>query len=820
MNIFFNRLLRLLIKSKVNLAINVLGLTVGMVAFLFIVFWIRSEKSYDRFWRDSGQVYRVALERISNGSEVFSSAMNYFGTASVLNNELAEIEVATNLDKDIITVFTPEASVQNVAMFFTDSLFFKVFPIEMECENRSLLFNDIHTAAISRSLAKKLFGEKDPLNRPFRLNEGWEFNVTAVFDDLPQNSHLKCDLILQRKALLYYMRNFNYSTAKLDNSNLGTFADRDPYSQSQWRSIRSYTYLRLKHGCSISQVEAKYAQAIAACTQHLKQDNQRVSFRFQPIATIHLDSDKNGEMFANGSRIRVVAFSIIGLLLLITTLLNYVNISVANTINNTAKQGIIRILGATRMNVLAEYITESFLINAASGIIAFAISALYLINGTTLFGFCIFPVSWSELLLVASLLILIGTISSTLYPYLFAMSRAKQNLKSLKSKQGWGVSSMRALVVFQFAASIFLIIGTIAIFRQMQFMQNKETGFDMEQTMVSFSPMTMIKKPDEAAKLQTFREEVRKIPGVAGFTTAEIVAGKNYDRYSNKISLMGHENEKAQYALANVDFDYFDFFAIERINGQLFTQTTARDGDEVIVNRKACEQLGIEPTQAVGHVIIDESRQYRIIGVIADYHHLSLKDQIEPVIYFNSHRWFRTVGHYFIKIAPLNRQETIKAINKLWVSVYPKEDYHFSFLDERFNQAYLADLNFGKVYLGLSLLTILVACMGLFALASFSSKTRVKEIGIRKVNGATIAEVLTMLNKDFVRWVTIAFIIATPVAYYVMDKWLENFAYKTEISWLIFALAGLLALGIALLTVSWQSWRAATRNPVEALRHE
>lgn len=290
---------------------------------------------------------------------------------------------------------------------------------------------------------------------------------------------------------------------------------------------------------------------------------------------------------------------------------------------------------------------------------------------------------------------------------------------------------------------------------------------------------------------------------------------------SNDVRLADGEETKQPFALANVDQNYFDFFSIKIKEGSSFSPLTNYNSNEIVINGRAANQLGItSPAEAVNRFVRIDNQPYKIVGITEDFHHLPLKDAVVPVIFFKRLTWFRDVGYYFIKISPDNIQKTVDDVNKLWKELYPEDEYHFAFLDERFNEAYKSEINFGNIYLILSLLTIFIACMGLLSLACFSAEARVKEIGIRKVNGARIEEVIFLLNHDFMQWVAISFLVATPISWYIMHKWLENFAYKTELSWWVFALAGIFALGIALLTVSWQSWKAATRNPVEALRHE
>ncbi len=813
--------LRRILKDRINLLINLFGLTTGMLAFVFILSWIISENSYDQFWQNVENLYRVELRLSSQDKILENTAKNYNGVAPVLRNNMPEIESATHISKDIITVFTPEASVQNINMFFTDSMFFKVFPRPLECENAKLLFNDIHNAAISRSLAKKLFGNTNPINQTFKLNEGWEFYVKAVFDDIPENSHIKCDLVLMKKALFYYMRNFDYATGKLDYSNIDSIKERDPYQQNQWNSKNGYTYIRFNKNFNIEQVKKKYADIINPCIQHIIKNGESVHFDFTPVKNIYLHSNKMNEIQVNGSYSKIVAFTIIGLLILVTSILNFINISVASSINNTKAEGLHNILGANKLNISTGHITKSLFFNVISGLITFLVSVIFITNGTNVAGFKIFPLSSFHLSIICLLLIITSTLISLVYPFLFSSFDISKTQNHLKDKiKGRSPNSIKTLVVFQFCISIFLIICTITIFRQLWFMQNSDIGMNIEQTIVSFSPMTMIKKPDEKKKLETFRNEVQKIPGVIKFTTAEIKAGDDFKRSTNDVHILNQEKNKSPFSTAQIDYDYFKFFSIRLICGKSFSQENQLNGNEVILNEMACQKLGLSSESAINKFIVTGNRSNRIIGVVNNYHHQSLKDAIKPIIFYNSTNWYHSVGYYYIKISSDNMQQTITQVKNLWNKLYPEEEYHFSLLDETFNNTYKADKNFGNIFLLLAILNIMIASLGLLALAIFASKARIKEIGIRKVNGAKISEVMILLNKDFIKWVAIAFVIATPAAYYSMSKWLENFAYKTSLSWLIFALAGLMTLCIAILTVCWQSWKAASSNPVKALRYE
>ena len=810
--------LRRLIKNKSNLVINISGLLIGSIVFVYIIGWMISEKSYDKFWENNEDIYRVELKRTADGEEVQNTAMNYYGAGPVLKNDLPGIEASTNLIKDIISVFTPRAFVPDIDMFFTDSSFFKVFNFPVRCENKGLLFSDIHYAIISRSLGLKLFGNTNPVNQTFKLNEGWEFMVMGVFDDIPENSHLHFDLILQRKALFYYMRNFNPATGELDNSNISGFSLGDPYARGQWGRTQSYTYIRLKQGSNIGIVQSQYSRAIEPCIAHIRERNENVDFEFNPVTRIHLHSDKSDEIKVNGSQVKLWGFLIIAILLLFTSLLNYNNTSIASSISIMKSRDINRILGAKRKDILFEYLSEALVIHGSVGIICFILTVIFLGNGSEFMGFKVYPLQLPQILAINGLLMLFGILSSAFYPFLFTLFSKGIQKNSTVKIPGSANRQMQTLVIMQFAAAIFLIIGAITIYRQVNFMVNRDTGMQIEHTLVSYSPMTMNGKPNEASKLEAFRGEVQKFPGVTGFTTAEIAVGSNYHRFNNRVALQNQDILNKTFALANVDYNFFEYFNPGFVIGKTFSFESS--DEQVIINESACKDLGILPEKALNKIILINNRKLEIIGIVKDFHQESLHKKIQPAIYFNSRQWFRSVGHYFIKINTKNITETIKQVKSLWKEIYPEEEYYYTFLDERFKKNYLSDIQFGKVYLTLSILTIFIACLGLYALASFTLKSRVKEIGVRKVNGARNLDVSFLLNKEYIKWVTMSNIISSPIAYMVIKKWLENFAYNIQIGFWMFAFSGFVSLLIALITVSWLSWQAAIRNPVEALRYE
>ena len=822
MKLLTHSIFRNILRNRLNSVINVIGLTLSMITFLVILSWIKSEKSYDSHWAGSERIYRVALSKNIKGNKVSVSAMNFKGAGAVLKDKMPEIEAVTSLSKDIVTVYTDENSLQNINMFYADTSLFKVFPRSLQTETPGNLFSDLHGVLMSRSLALKLFGNGNPLNKKFKLNEGWEFFVCGVFEDFPEASHMKIDLLLSWKTLLYYLRYFNNNTGLLNDGDPTVVKESDPYNKRSWTQNNWYTYIKLREGSRLEEVKTKFPAAIKPCISHYTNEGSAIDFIFQPVNRIHLHSNLDGEMFANGSNFRVTAFSIIGLLILIISWFNFVNLSSATFLRRTITTGVQRAFGARKLHIFIEHLSETLVIYFLAGLASLIVTFLVLRNGLHIVGFIIPPTNFLFLISICIILLMVGSVISSIFPFLMIIRYNPSFLlkDKLQTAQN-GMFSRKVVVVFQFGVSVILIASTIAIFRQIRFMQHKELGVNMEQVMVSFSPMTMNLRYDKRQKMETFKEEIKRIPGVIDFTTAASVPGKELENQNDNIHLPDQETTGILYWLANIDQNYFDFFSIKVLAGNNFFKESDYDTKVVIINRMASNKLGfVNPQAAISQFVMINNSPHQIIGVIEDYHHNSLREAIKPVIFFKSLRWPKEVGYYCAKVSTNDIRSTAQSVKRVWEKIYPKEPYIFSFLEDDFNALYEADTQFGNIYLGFSLLAIFIAGMGLFTLARFAAESRTKEIGVRKVNGASISEVMVLLNKDFIKWVTIAFVIACPIAWYALHRWLEGFAYKTELSWWIFALAGLLALGIALFTVSWQSWKAATRNPIEALRYE
>jgi putative ABC transport system permease protein len=420
-------------------------------------------------------------------------------------------------------------------------------------------------------------------------------------------------------------------------------------------------------------------------------------------------------------------------------------------------------------------------------------------------------------------IILAGVLISGLYPALYLSSyKAIDLFKGIHGTVTNSFDLRKFLVVAQFSASIFLMAGVITVFKQISYMKSRELGVNIEQTLVTFSPPTQIGRPQRMSKLNAYKEQIGQTMGVESITTSSILPGKEILwKKQNVRKVSDQPNTANVFSYAYIDFDFIQTYDLQLVAGQGFPREENESNNTMIVNESAMKQLGyVDPSSALNSFVMVEKTEYKIIGILKDYHHESLKKEIKPIIFFYGYKWMSDIGYYSIKVKSADLRKTISQIEKIWKQTYPEDHFQYFFLEEEFNAQYKADQAFGRVFTLFTMLAIFIAAIGLFGLAVYSANQRTKEIGIRKVNGATNVEILVILNRNFVKWVVIAFVIATPIAWITLQKWLQNFASKTDLSWWIFALAGLLALGIAMLTVSWQSWKAATRNPVEALRYE
>jgi len=814
---------RSLLKNKSLSLINILGLSVGLASAILILLHVDYEYSYDKNWAKADEIYRISYTRYQNNQLSFKSARTLGGMAPVLKEKIPEVIGSTQMFKDVVTVYNEDNQIADIQMYVTDSTFQSVFQLDYIDKKTDNPLIPLYASVISESAALSLFGTKDAVGKWFKVCQGWRFCVTGVYRDIPSNSHITFDMLLSWQTYNHYFQNWDDASGSELVKNPNAYLQKKQMTSWDYGYNGWYSYLLLQPGTNPKQIESKIAQIGVNYTQKITQNNGKAAFQLQPIKGIHLNSHLENEIKANGDRNSVLAMVFIALVILIIAWINFVNLTIVRAVEHAKSIGVRKMAGAMKQHLVYQFLTEAFITNLISVIIAIGLVFLLKNWFSTVGDLPIVSSLGSIFTLILIGIILAGVLISGLYPALYLSSyKAIDLFKGIHGTVTNSFDLRKFLVVAQFSASIFLMAGVITVFKQLNYMKSRELGVNIEQTLVTFSPPTQIGRPQRMSKLNAYKEQIGQTMGVESITTSSILPGKEILwKKQNVRKVSDQPNTANVFSYAYIDFDFIQTYNLQLLAGQGFSREENESNNTIIVNESAMKQLGyVNPSSALNSFVMVEKTEYRIIGILKDYHHESLKKEIKPIIFFYGYKWMSDIGYYSIKVKLADLKKTISQIERIWKQTYPEDHFQYFFLDEEFNAQYKADQAFGRVFTLFTMLAIFIAAIGLFGLAVYSANQRTKEIGIRKVNGATNVEILFILNRNFVKWVAISFVIATPMAWITLQKWLQNFACKTDLSWWIFALAGLLALGIALLTVSWQSWKAATRNPVEALRYE
>jgi putative ABC transport system permease protein len=814
---------RNLLKNKSLSLINIMGLAVGLASAILILMHVAHEYSYEDNWVNGKNIFRISYDRYQNGELSFKSARTLGGMAPVLKEKLPEVVGSTQLFKDVVTVYNENNQIADIKMYVADSTFQSVFQLNYLDKKSDNPLIPLYSSVISASAALSLFGTTDAVGKWFKVCQGWRFCVTGVYKDLPSNSHIKFDMLLSLQTYYHYYQNWDNESGSEIIKNPNAHIRNKPVTSWEYGYNGWYCYLLLQNGIDAQRIESKIAQIGTDYTKKITQNNGKAEFHLQPIKNIHLTSHLDNEMTANGDRNSVVALVFIALVILVIAWINFVNLTLIRAVEHAKSIGIRKMAGAMKRHLVFQFLTEAFITNLISVVIALGLVFLLKNWFQRVSDLPIVTaIGWNYGLILLAI-ILAGVLISGLYPALYLSSHKAIDLfKGIHTTVTNTLDLRKFLVVAQFAASIFLIAGVITVFKQINYMRSRELGVNIERTLVTFSPPTQIGRPQRMSKLNSYKEMVRQIPGVESVATSSILPGKEILWKKQDVRRVNDQPNTANvYAYAYVDYDFISTLNLQIIAGQGFSKEESESSNNMIVNESALKLLGYsDPSSALNSFVMVGNKEFKIKGVLKDYHHESLKKEIKPIIFFYGYSWMSDIGYYAIKVNQANLKQTVAQIEKIWNQTYPEDHFQYFFLDDQFNTQYKADLAFGRVFTLFTFLALFIATIGLFALAVYSANQRTKEIGIRKVNGARTGEIIVMLNRNFVKWVLVAFVVASPLAWMVLGKWLENFAYRTTLSWWIFMVSGLLAMVIAIITVSWQSWKAATRNPVEALRYE
>ena len=795
---------RNLSRNKAYSAINIGGLAVGMAATLLIFQYVAFERSYDRFHEKSDRIFRVKAERYEKGVLSTEWAGGPFAVGNHLKAAFGEVEeyAKVNIRNNLFLEVNDRKYKVEQGAFATPS-FFTVFSYPLLSGDQKTALTEPNTGVISVSLAKRLFGTKNPVGQVIKIEREFPIKLTGVYQDFPKNSHLKADYLMSFSTFQRLVNPKNEPDKSLDNA---------------WNWDGCLTYLLLKQGVVPEKLEAKFPAFVLKNEQMDVKTGNGLALQLQALPDIHLYSHYMMEAGANGDGNSVYVLLCVAFFIIAIAWINYINLATARAVGRAKEVGVRKAVGSYRSQLIGQFLIESALLNFLAVVVALIgiVAVLPLFNQFTDqsldYSFVVSARFWLGL----GSMYAIGTLLSGAYPA-FVLSDfnpvaiLKNGISSFKS----GVMLRKSLVVIQFGASVFLLVGTITVFRQLQFMRSQNLGIDIGQTLVLDRPMNDSTRINQTKAFKTHLLQQSAIKSIAVSGT---IPGEKVEFNAGGIRLAGTPEETGkQYRVIGVDYDFIDAFGMKVIAGRTF-DTKLGEKDAVVLNRTGIRQLGfVSPEKALGQKIDFWGDILTIVGVVDDFHQQSLREAYEPLIL----RLDPGVnGQISIKLAGGNPRQAIDLVKQGWAQFFPTDPFSYSFLNERYDKQYRADERFGQVFGFFTLLAVLVACLGLFGLATFTTEQRTKEIGVRKVLGASAGSIVALLSKDFLRLVLIAIVIASPIAWWTMHRWLQDFAYKIDITWWVFALAGLLAVGIALLTVSFQSIKAALMNPVKSLRSD
>ncbi len=811
---------RSLRKNRLFSMLNILGLAVGMTVLLLAAQYVYVEQSYESFLPNTENVYRVYLETYLNKDLVTRSAENYPGAGPALRAEFPEVlgfARLYNMGYKNNVIITNEESKPDAIAFkhrkflYADSAFLPLLGYPMVSGDPATALALPNTAVISERYARMYFGSDDPLGKSLRLQDD-DFNnelvkVTGVFKDLPEETHLKFEVLFSYKTLF---SRFERALERYDQS---------------WQRKDMYTFIRLSDNTDPAAFESKLPALVAKYKPGNAERNQEDILRLQALNAIHLTSNLAEEPETNGDK-RIVDFiSLIALFVLAIAWINYVNLSTAKALERAREVGVRKVLGAIRGQLVRQFLAEAALVNLFAILAAMATVLLLLpwfngLSGLSLdFSYLLKP--WYLVLIL--LLWLTGTLLSGFYPAWVLSSFKPVSVLKGKFTQGLrGIALRKTLVVFQFMASVALIAGTVIVYRQLSFMMSRDLGLDIDQVLVVERPgIAPRDRKAFSSAVDVFRDELKRSASVMGVAASGTIPGKQRE-YKAGIKRYGAPDDQIVPVKFNgMDYEFLDVFKMKVVAGRTFSEQYTNDEDtSMVVTEAVTRIMGFKrPEDAIGQTLVVPDFRWTaiIVGVINDYHQVSLKKPLDPTVFYCS----KYGGEFYsIRIAGGKEQEAIEDVRRAWVKAFPGNPFEYFFLDEYFNQQYENERKFGSLFSVFATVAVLVGCLGLFGLSAFTTVQRTKEIGIRKALGSTEQGIFFLLSKEYAQLVGVAILLASPIVWWVMSGWIERFPYHISISAMIFVFAGGMVLVVALLTVSYQTLKAARISPVDSLRHE
>ncbi|MCB2197677.1 MAG: ABC transporter permease [Bacteroidetes bacterium] len=795
---------RNIVKTPLFSFINIGGLALGMALFLLIFQYVRFELNYDTFHKDHENIVRLSYSKLKDGKRAFNSVLTYSGVPARMKEEFPEIidyvRIAPTFNESLINY--KDIYFKEDGIVFADSTLFTIFSFDLIQGDPKKVLNEPFTAVISESIAEKYFGNEDPIGKSFRRGMDQDYTVTGVVKDIPKNSHIKFDFILSHSTMRTLMG-----------------VDR---AENDFRMYHSYAYFKLLPETNLDNLRSKFQGFVDKYVggEELRKINTILEFEVQKIGDIHLNSHKDNEAETNGNSRTVYFFMLIAVIILVIALVNYINLSTSRSLERAREVGMRKVIGGQRSQLIFQFITESALVNILAVLIAGVIIALVRPVYNQLTGI---PTSLSffndQIFIIGSIILLaVSIFLSGLYPaFVLSSFKPLSVIKGKFSNSKSGVFLRKALVVGQFAALLAIMTGTFTVYKQIQFMQNQDLNVDISKTLVLKAPVSV--DSTYVNQLESFKEDVESYDAVKSMTASALVPGSKW-LGQTWFKKYGASDDEYQFCYINqIDYDYLDSYGLKLLAGRNFSRDYSTDNEACILNETAVKQFGLkDPETAVSERMetFYAENGSPIIGVIADYHQESLKNETKPVIFMLS----PSLSYYSLKINEEDTEQLIAFLQDKWRAYFGNNPMEYFFLEDFFDEQYKEDRQFGKLFNISSVFAIVISYLGLLGLTLYTVLQRRKEIGIRKVLGATTKSILGIFTMDFMKLIFISIVIAIPLSYFLINNWLMNYANRIEIEWWFFALPALIMMVFATLVINFQIIKSARTNPALILRCE
>lgn len=788
--------IRHLLKNKSYSILNIIGLSVGLACFTLIGSWIKTELSYDNFHRNADRLYRIGATRAHDQSLTDKQAVTPAALSPALISDFREVETALRVKKTNATVKLEDKQFIEDDILVTDPSFLTMFSFNLKAGDTRTALNDPYAIVLSENMARKYFGASDPMGKSISLflydpqGNGKDYTVTGVIEDCPLNSHVKYNFLVSFKTIEVNTRDYE-----------------------NWLDDKYYTYVLLNPDGEPSALERKFPAMVEKYSGN--QRKELVSYFLQPLTSIHLHSQLKSEIQKNSNTSYILLFGTIGIIVLLLACMNYINLSTAFSSNRFKEAGVKKVMGALKKNLISQYITESWIIAVCSLLISFIWIELSRPLFESLTGKPVTGLYTIETLAVLVAITTLVGILSGFYPAFVLSSFKPANILKGQARTGNSGNWLRkGLVVTQYAITIILIIGILVIQSQLRFVDEKDLGFDQHKLIV----IGVNGSREVISGFEGFANELRSKTVIKGVTRSNSSLANGLDNSAAVMEAPSGENVTITMNRLRTDHEFADVYKMNLAAGRFFQPGNPADSARgFIVNETSAKACGYQnPFDALGKSILFQGVKGEIIGVVKDFHYNSLQKHIEPVCLALLQRGFSRIS---IRLDD-NSQETLNVVAGTWSKHFPNTVFDFRYAEEALDSQYKSEKQFSTIFLIFSGISLSIACLGLFALVSYTVEKRTKEIGIRKTFGASVHNILSMISTEFLILIAVACLIGMPVSFFLTQKWLQQFAYRIDLSFSFFIIASSIILLISIITISLRSFKAALTNPIKSLRNE